>query len=314
MAAQPSDGHTVTIDRVDLAAGGFVVVHDASLFAGEVEGSVLGASAYLEPGVHEDVQVTLDTPANESQLLVPMAHRDTDGDETYEFPDADGPYTANGSAVVDTAEVSVTATVSVSDQPGGETVVVDSVTLADGGFVTIHDGNLQDGDVFESVRGTSAYLGPGTHTDVEVTLDDPYEASGTAIAMPHRDTDGNEAYDFVRSSGGDDGPYTADGAVVAAASVTVDDGMDATDSGSEETEMDEGTETEMDEGTETEMDEGTETEMDEGTETDDGTDGSTGTEMGDAEPTGTSSTSLPGFGVTVALLALLAAAFVARRR
>jgi PGF-CTERM protein len=289
-SAQPSDGHTVTIDRVDLADGGFVVVHDASLFAGQVEGSVLGASEYLEPGVHEGVQVTLDTPANESQLLVPMAHRDTDGDETYEFPDADGPYTANGSAVVDTAEVSVTATVSVSDQSGGETVVVDSVTLADGGFVTIHDGSLQDGDVFESVRGTSAYLVPGTHTDVEVTLDEPYEESGTVIGMPHRDTNGNEAYDFVNSSGGDDGPYTADGAVVAAASVTVDD------------------------GTETEMDGGTETESSTATEMDDGADSATETELGNTEPSGTSSTSLPGFGVVGALLALLATAFVARRR
>jgi PGF-CTERM protein len=195
--------------------------------------------------------------------------------------------------------VSVTATVSVSGQSGSETVVVDSVTLADGGFVTVHDGSLQDGDVFESVRGTSTYLGPGTHTDVEVTLDDPYEASGTAIAMPHRDTNGNEAYDFVRSSGGNDGPYTADGAVVAAASVTVDDGME---------------ETEMDGGTGTGTDDGTETETSTTTEMDDGADSTIETEMGNAEPTGTSSTSLPGFGIVVALLALLAAAFVIRRR
>jgi PGF-CTERM protein len=276
MATQASDGQTVTVDRVDLSEGGFVVVHDASLFAGQVEGSVLGASAYLEPGVHEDVLVTLDTPANESQVLVPMAHRDTDGDETYDFPDDDGPYTANGGAVVDSAAVSVTASATVSDQSGGETVVVDSITLADGGFVTIHDGSLQDGDVFESVRGTSAYLGPGTHTDVEVTLDEPYEESGTAIAMPHRDTDGDERYDFVTSSGADDGPYTANGPVVAAAGVTVSsDEMD------------------------------TETEIDSETGTD--------TEMAD-EQTGTSSTSLPGFGVVVALVALLATALVVARR
>ena len=297
MSAQPSDGRTVTVDRVDLSEGGFVTIHDPSLFAGAVEGSILGTSAYLDAGVHEDVQVTLDTPANESQVLVPMAHRDTNGNEQYDFPDADGPYTADGGAVVDTAPVSVTASVGVSEQAGGETVVVDSVTLANGGFVTVHDGSLQDGDVFESVRGTSTYLGPGTHTDVEITLDSSYESSGTAIAMPHRDTNDNEAYDFVTSTGDSDGPYTADGAVVAAAPVNVDDRMteESTDS-----EMDDdSTDSEMnDDSTDSEMDdESTDSEMNDGTT--------------DAE---TTSTSMPGLGVVVAVVALLAAALVVARR
>jgi PGF-CTERM protein len=289
MDAQSSDGRTVTVDRVDLSEGGFVTVHDSSLFAGAVEGSILGTSDYLEAGVHEDVQVTLDTPANESQVLVPMAHRDTNGNEAYDFPEADGPYTADGGAVVDTAPVSVSASVEISAQSGGETVVVDSVTLANGGFVTIHDGRIQDGAVFESVRGTSAYLGPGTHTDVEIALDTPYDETGTAVAMPHRDTNGNEAYDFVTSEGENDGPYTAGGAVVAAAEVTVDGtGMEGS---STETEMGE-------EMTETET-----TEEMTATET---------TEM-DEEMT-TTSTSTPGFGVVVAAGALLVAALVAARR
>ncbi|UHQ95406.1 DUF7282 domain-containing protein [Haloterrigena alkaliphila] len=93
----------------------------------------------------------------------------------------------------------------------GETVVVNNVTTASGGFVTIHDSSLLVGNVFESVIGTSEYLEPGTHDNVTVTLDEPLEEDETLIAMPHRDTNDNETYDFVDSEGADDPPYlTAD--------------------------------------------------------------------------------------------------------
>jgi len=117
-----------------------------------------------------------------------------------------------------------TASVSISNQTtDGTTVTVDSASLSNGGFVTIHDGSLADGAVFDSVRGTSAYLEAGSHSDIEVSLDAPYESDGAAIAMPHQDTNGNEAYDFVSSDGAEDGPYTADGAAVTDdASLTVE--------------------------------------------------------------------------------------------
>jgi PGF-CTERM protein len=117
-----------------------------------------------------------------------------------------------------------TASVSISDQTtDGTTVTVDSASLSNGGFVTIHDGSLANGAVFDSVRGTSAYLEAGSHSDIEVSLDAPYESDGAAIAMPHQDTNGNEAYDFVSSDGAEDGPYTADGAAVTDdASLTVE--------------------------------------------------------------------------------------------
>ncbi len=93
----------------------------------------------------------------------------------------------------------------------GETVVVENVTLASPGFVTIHDSSLLVGDVFESVIGTSEYLEAGTHEQVEVTLDEPLEEDETLIAMPHRDTNDNQTYDFVESEGQFDGPFlTAD--------------------------------------------------------------------------------------------------------
>jgi PGF-CTERM protein len=108
--------------------------------------------------------------------------------------------------------------------------------------------------------------------------------------MPHRDTDGDERYDFVTSSGANDGPYAAGGAVVAPTQVSVD----ATDE----------TATMEPEPTETGMD-------DESTDMDDE---STVMDDESTEMAGNSSTSLPGFGVAVALAALVAAALVAARR
>ncbi|WP_425492907.1 DUF7282 domain-containing protein [Natrinema amylolyticum] len=285
-SAQSSDGTTMTIDRVDLSEGGFVTVHDASLFEGDVFGSVVGTSDYLEAGTHENVEIMFDERLTASQTVVPMAHQDTNDNNKYDFPASegteDGPYTANGGAVVDTAKLSVPATVDATDQQSdGETITVDSVTLHDGGFVTIHDGTLADGAVFESVRGTSAYLGPGTHENVEIALDDPLTADGDVFAMAHRDTDGDETYDFLESEGAADGPYAAaSGPIMSLAGVTVDD-----------TETDEAS---MDDES---MDDGESMEAE-----DDETDDESATDD-----------SVPGFGIVAALVALLGAALIARR-
>jgi PGF-CTERM protein len=221
-----SSGNTVVVDQVDLSEGGFVTVHDASLFAGETLGSVRGTSQYLEAGHHHDVEVTLDEPLTESGTIVPMAHRDTNGNEAYDFVEqeagADGPYTYDGGAVVDTAHASVRSQVTFTGAEDVEdTVTVDSVTLHNGGFVTLHDSTVLDGQVFESVRGTSEYLAPGTHEDVEVQVDEVPGGADTFVAMPHQDTNDNQAYDFVSEEGGADGPYTVGGnANVAPANVS----------------------------------------------------------------------------------------------
>ena len=130
--AQTSGGYTVTVDSVTLEDGGFVTIHDASVTEGDVLASVVGSSDYLEAGTHENVTVRLDQPVSEDATLVAMPHKDTDGDRVYEFVStsggADGPYTADGSAVVDTADVTVSASVSMSDQPtDGNSIVLDRV-------------------------------------------------------------------------------------------------------------------------------------------------------------------------------------------
>ncbi|WP_324755996.1 DUF7282 domain-containing protein [Haloarcula sp. GH36] len=117
---QSTDGTAVTVDSVNVSEGGFVAIHNESLFDGDAVGSVVGVSGYLEPGLHENVTVTLfDVPGasfdedelTESQNLIAMPHRDTDGDETYGFVatdgTADGPYLDAGQAVTDSANVTV---------------------------------------------------------------------------------------------------------------------------------------------------------------------------------------------------------------
>ncbi len=223
-----SDGNTVTVDRVDLPEGGFVTIHDASLFAGETFGSVVGTSDYLEAGHHHDVEVTLDEPLTESQTVVPMAHRDTNGNEEYDFVTSDGaddgPFVFDGGAVVDTGRASVLAQVTFTGaEDVDDTVTVDSATLHDGGFVTLHDSTLLDGAVLDSVRGTSDYLGPGTHEGVEVEVDEVPGGEDTFVAMPHRDTNDNQEYDFLSSEGSADAPYLVDGSAnVAPATVAVE--------------------------------------------------------------------------------------------
>jgi len=175
-----------------------------------------------------------------------------------------------------------TATVSISDQESdGSEVVVDSAQLSEGGFIAVHAGNAS-GDVV----GNSDYLEAGSHEDVTITLDEPMDEDFTAVAMPHLDTNGNEAYDFPDA----DGPYTSNGtAVTDSANVTI---VEETQTEAPDTE----TETEAPD-TETEAPD-TETEaMD--------------TETEEAETTAAEG---PGFTAAIALIALVAAALLAVRR
>jgi|GEM_PF-1172726 hypothetical protein len=226
---QSTDGTTVVVDSVTVEDGGFIAIHDSSLNDGEVLASVIGASDYLEPGSYENLTVELSDPITEADTLIPMAHRDTNGNEEYDFvtseAGADGPYTADGGPVTDAATVEIEQPAAVqitAQQSRGDGVTVDFARLDDGGFVTIHDSSLLDGEALESVIGTSDYLEPGSYTDVLVEFDEPIEADDTLIPMAHRDTNGNQEYDFVDSGASADGPYTNnDGAITDNAEVTV---------------------------------------------------------------------------------------------
>ena len=120
---QTSGGQTVVVENVYLPEGGFVAIHDASVNNGgaDVLTSVRGTSGYLEAGNHSNVTVVLDEPLEEDQTLVAMPHRDTNDDRKYSFVasggEEDGPSTTEeGDIVVDTANVTASATVIMSDK------------------------------------------------------------------------------------------------------------------------------------------------------------------------------------------------------
>jgi uncharacterized surface protein with fasciclin (FAS1) repeats len=100
-----------------------------------------------------------------------------------------------------------------------DTVNVEGTYVHDGGFVALHDAD--DG----SIIGTSDYLETGFHgnTDpIQIELNSPLPDSSGVVAMPHRDTNGNEAFDF--SGGSTDAPYfrgTSSTAVTDTAGVAV---------------------------------------------------------------------------------------------
>ncbi|WP_135303346.1 DUF7282 domain-containing protein [Haloarcula amylovorans] len=117
---QESDGTTVTVDQLVIPSDGYVVIHDDSLLEGNVVGSVIGVSEYLEEGTYQNVNVTLyevegadfnETELTESGTLIAMPHNETTGDETYDFVASngtdDGPFTLDGQPVTDDATVTV---------------------------------------------------------------------------------------------------------------------------------------------------------------------------------------------------------------
>ena len=249
MQAQHSgEGNMVTVASVWLPRDGYVAIHDTTLLNGEVLPSVIGVSGYMEAGMHEDVQVQLfqgvegadfegQAELMEDQPLIAMPHEETNDNETYDFitegGNQDGPYTSNGSPVIDRARVTVGTTSGVyfADQESdGTTVNVGATFMENGGFVAIHEQD-EDGSVGR-VIGVSDYIAPdddGTAsegvfaTDVTAYLFDNARVPGAAytqtelqesqalIAMPHRDTNGNETYDFVNPAVDADGPYFVDG-------------------------------------------------------------------------------------------------------
>ncbi|MDF9747033.1 DUF7282 domain-containing protein [Natrinema salsiterrestre] len=118
---QTSNGTAVVVNNTTLPEGGFAVIHAAALTdenASENEtvtnmsedyepGEVLGNSTYLDSGEHENVTVELNESLEESQVLIAMAHQDTNDNETYDFPEADDPYTEDGEPVTDDAMVTL---------------------------------------------------------------------------------------------------------------------------------------------------------------------------------------------------------------
>ncbi|NEU55938.1 hypothetical protein [Halorussus sp. MSC15.2] len=89
---QTSNGTVVNVTQAVLPEGGFVTVHLAQNVTGnfttivdsEKIGQRVGNSTYLEPGLNENVTIRLDRPVTESQTLIAVLHRDTNGNQQFD--------------------------------------------------------------------------------------------------------------------------------------------------------------------------------------------------------------------------------------
>jgi hypothetical protein len=112
---------SVDIGALTLSDAGFIAIHDASLLDGNVVDSVVGVSAFLEPGSYENVTnidlfdvpgaTTNQTELTEDQVLIAMPHRDTNANLEYDFVSSngteDGPYLADGEPLTDAANITI---------------------------------------------------------------------------------------------------------------------------------------------------------------------------------------------------------------
>jgi PGF-CTERM protein len=120
---------TVVLETVTVSSGGFVSVRQ-----GSANGSVLGASEYLTAGMHENVSVDLDRPVSGDETLVAVLHRDSDGDERWDFPERDAPFPIDGATVHDAATVAgqtPTPTSTPSPSPVPATTTGDASTATE---------------------------------------------------------------------------------------------------------------------------------------------------------------------------------------
>ncbi|MBZ6495757.1 DUF7282 domain-containing protein [Natrinema longum] len=173
-----------------------LVCSSGAMVAAATSGDTIDQSS----DVSEDEYDTADNESTEETADEQEVAETADDTDAELEPDADSENESDGSQG---------AYVTFNDQTiEDDTVVVENVSLASPGFVTIHDSSLLEGNVLESVIGTSEYLEAGTYENVEITLDESLEDEDTLIAMPHRDTNANQEYDFVESEGMADTPFT----------------------------------------------------------------------------------------------------------
>lgn len=117
-----------------------------------------------------------------------------------------------------TATDTPTANVTIHDQAvsvnaSNASVLVASVTLPDGGFVSIQD-------AIGATLGHTGYLEPGTYENVTVTVNESLEPGQLVVAVVLRDSargtvTSNREYDVAETGSEEDNPYFVNGTLVA---------------------------------------------------------------------------------------------------
>lgn len=254
IANQTSNGSTITIRRATLPDGGFLVLsNDPYNEITNLEASMIAVSDPLSPGTYRnftlDVQrsppggIRNQTRLNTTSDYSVGAYHDSNDNSQFDYITSGGStdeayvrgtgrqkrFVSDAALVTITGSDIPTPEVSIRfhDQSiNSSSVTITSVTLPDGGFVIVHNqSHLRSGDPLSTAIGLSRYLPAGTHRNVTVALiDESVQQEQTLVAIPSRDTNGNETYDYIRSDGFQDVPYTAqNGSVTAQAVVSRSD-------------------------------------------------------------------------------------------
>lgn len=194
---------TVWIDSVYSEGYGFVVIHIDNGSGGP--GPVAGYRA-VKPGWNHNLAIDIDTTMA-TPVLFAMLHTDDNTLGAYEFGSvegADGPVRVNDAVVTPSFNATI---LNAWDQFVAEdgSITINSVTLAEGGWVVVHNG---DADNFGAVAGATL-VPAGTSTNVVVALTDPTEI---LWPMLHVDTGEVGTYEFGTVEGADT-PIVIDGEV-----------------------------------------------------------------------------------------------------
>ena len=195
---QTSNGTAVNVSSVTLPEDGYVAIHDDSLLEGNVVGSVIGVSEYLEAGTYENLTVSLFNVSgadfNETmtldadQSLIAMPHIEDSGNETYDFVASDGlddgPFITDGVAVTDRGFV----TVEMNETADNDTAVNGNDTTVNGNDTTTVNGNdtTVDGNDTTTVAPGDGDGVDDNDTDVEETASVTFEnqtSNGTAVSV-----------------------------------------------------------------------------------------------------------------------------------
>lgn len=109
-------GTSVTIERAALTTNGFVSIHESSEKGGP--GDVIGTSAFLPIGEHQNVSIALRRAGKKGETLHAMLHIDGDGNGIYLFPGPDVPAVdATGAVVMTPFTIGSVASSAVSPTP-----------------------------------------------------------------------------------------------------------------------------------------------------------------------------------------------------
>lgn len=205
------------------------------------------------------------------------------------------------------------AQVVIADQNlTGSSVVVESATVPDSGFVVIHNMSMMEGESVEkSVVGVSEKLDAQQSEDIEVTLADDIDESQTLVAVVYRDSNDDGEFEFGESGEVIDEPYRDDegSAVADDAFVTVPGDEDTVSASDETTTATTGA---QDTSVFTETATPTETATADDAATT-ATQTSSEAMSGNAAERSTE-TNAPGFGIGVAVVTILGSALLATRR